>query len=211
MLVVVVLCVASLAARRSSRISKSSCCGTNSRSFGARRAVRRSPLSTGCCSPLPADCCRARWQSFIVTPATLLRWHRGLIAKRWTYARPVGRPPMRREIRDLVLQLARENPRWGYPRMVGDLKGLGIAVSATTVRTGLCGSCQSSRLPGESGNSTTGEDWRLDDLLGFPCRDAGALASKSTRATGGWRRLRHTGGCSAAWSLSRAAGCDDFV
>jgi len=146
----------------------------------------------------------------IVTPATLLRWHRGLIAKRWTYARPVGRPPMRREIRDLVLQLARENPRWGYPRMVGDLKGLGIAVSATTVRTGLCGSCQSSRLPGESGNSTTGEDWRLDDLLGFPRRD-GALASKSTRATGGWRRLRHTGGCSAAWSLSRAAGCDDFV
>jgi putative transposase len=75
--------------------------------------------------------------SFIVTPATLLRWHRGLIAKRWTYARPVGRPPMRREIRDLVLRLARENPRWGYPRMVGELKGLGIAVSATTVRAWL--------------------------------------------------------------------------
>jgi putative transposase len=80
---------------------------------------------------------RARWQSFIVTPATLLRWHRGLVAKRWTYARPVGRPPMRREIRDLVLRLARENPRWGYPRMVGELKGLGIAVSATTVRAWL--------------------------------------------------------------------------
>jgi putative transposase len=80
---------------------------------------------------------RARWQSFIVTPATLLRWHRDLVAKRWTYARPVGRPPMRREIRDLVLRLARENPRWGYPRMVGELKGLGIAVSATTVRAWL--------------------------------------------------------------------------
>jgi O-methyltransferase len=80
---------------------------------------------------------RARWQSFIVTPATLLRWHRGLVAKRWTYARPVGRPPMRREIRDLVLRLARENPRWGYPRLVGELKGLGIAVSATTVRAWL--------------------------------------------------------------------------
>ena len=52
---------------------------------------------------------RARWQSFIVTPATLLRWHRGLVAKRWTYARPVGRPPMRREIRDLVLRFARED------------------------------------------------------------------------------------------------------
>jgi hypothetical protein len=56
---------------------------------------------------------------------------------RWTYARPVGRPPLRRETRDLVLRLARENPRWGYPRIVGELKGLGIAVSATTVRAWL--------------------------------------------------------------------------
>jgi hypothetical protein len=54
---------------------------------------------------------RARWQSFIVTPTTLLRWHRRLVAKRWTYMLPVGRPPMRREIRGLVLRTARENPR----------------------------------------------------------------------------------------------------
>jgi putative transposase len=80
---------------------------------------------------------RVRWRTFIVTPATLLRWHRRLVAKRWTYARPVGRPPMRREIRDVVLRLARENPRWGYPRIVGELKGLGIAVSSTTVRAWL--------------------------------------------------------------------------
>jgi hypothetical protein len=80
---------------------------------------------------------RARWRSFMVTPATLLRWHRRLVAKRWTFARPVGRPPMRREIRDLVLRLARENPRWGYPRVVGELKGLGVTVSATTVRAWL--------------------------------------------------------------------------
>ena len=80
---------------------------------------------------------RVRWRSFIVTPATLLRWHRRLVAQRWTYARPIGRPPMRREIRDLVLRLARENPRWGYPRIVGELMGLGIAVSATTVRAWL--------------------------------------------------------------------------
>ena len=80
---------------------------------------------------------RATWRSFIVTPATLLQWHRRLVAKRWTYARPVGRPPFRTEIRALVLRLARENPRWGYQRIVGELKGLGWTVSPTTVRTWL--------------------------------------------------------------------------
>ena len=80
---------------------------------------------------------RARWRSFIITPATLLRWHRRLVAKRWTYARRAGRPPMQREIRELVVRLARDNPRWGYQRIVGELKGLGMAVSATTVRTWL--------------------------------------------------------------------------
>jgi len=78
---------------------------------------------------------RGQWQSFIVTPATLLRWHRRMVAKRWTYSRRTGRPPIRREIRELVLRMARENPQWGYQRIVGELKGLGRAVSATTVRT----------------------------------------------------------------------------
>jgi putative transposase len=80
---------------------------------------------------------RTRWQSFIITPATLLAWHRRLVTKRWTYARPPGRPPSRREVRELVLRLARDNPRWGYQRIVGELKGLGFTVSATTVRTWL--------------------------------------------------------------------------
>jgi putative transposase len=53
---------------------------------------------------------RERWRSFIISPATLLRWHRRLVAKRWTYPRPIGRPPMRAEIRALVIRLARENP-----------------------------------------------------------------------------------------------------
>jgi len=66
---------------------------------------------------------RDRWRSFVVTPATLLRWQRRLVARRWTYARPIGSPPMRR-IRDLVLRLARENPRWGYLRIVGELRGI---------------------------------------------------------------------------------------
>ena len=77
---------------------------------------------------------RSRWRSFLVTPATLLRWHRRLVARRWTYGGRSGRPPIGGEIRELVLRLARENPRWGYQRIVGELNGLGIAVSATTVR-----------------------------------------------------------------------------
>jgi putative transposase len=77
---------------------------------------------------------RSRWGSFVVTPATLLRWHRRLVARRWTYSSLIGRPPVGGEIRELVLRLARENPRWGYQRIAGEINGLGLKVSATTVR-----------------------------------------------------------------------------
>jgi hypothetical protein len=76
---------------------------------------------------------RPNWRSFMIRPATLLRWHRRLVARRWTYDGRCGRPPIDEEIRALVFRLARENPRWGYQRIVGELNGLGIAFSATTV------------------------------------------------------------------------------
>jgi putative transposase len=77
---------------------------------------------------------RPIWNAFLVKPATLLEWHRRLVARRWTYRRRTGRRPISREVRELILRIARENPRWGYQRIVGELKGLGVAVSATTVR-----------------------------------------------------------------------------
>jgi putative transposase len=79
---------------------------------------------------------RDRWPIFLVTPSTLLRWHRELIRRRWTYPtngrRRQGLDP---EVVDLVLRLARENPRWGYLRIVGECRKLGVRVSATSVRT----------------------------------------------------------------------------
>ena len=78
---------------------------------------------------------RTAWAGFSVKPETLLRWHRQLIARRWTYShRAPGRPPLARSLRELIVRLARENPHWGYKRIVGEIKGLGIAVSATSVR-----------------------------------------------------------------------------
>jgi putative transposase len=78
---------------------------------------------------------RTAWTELVVKPETLLRWHRQLVARRWTYShRKAGRPPLERSLRELIPRLARENPHWGYKRLVGELKGLGISVSATSVR-----------------------------------------------------------------------------
>ena len=77
---------------------------------------------------------RERWSIFLVTPATLLRWHRQLIARHWTYPhRRAGRPPVAAEIRHLVLRLAADNPTWGHKRIQGELIGLGYRVAASTV------------------------------------------------------------------------------
>jgi hypothetical protein len=76
---------------------------------------------------------RERWTLFLVTPATLVRWHRELVRRRWTY--PTGRRALEPAIVELVVRLARENPRWGYLRIVGECRKLGVAVSATSVRT----------------------------------------------------------------------------
>lgn len=77
---------------------------------------------------------RERWAAFLVTPETILRWHRTLVRRRWTYShRRPGRPPLREETAALIVRLARENPRWGYLRIVGELKKLGVTVSKGSV------------------------------------------------------------------------------
>ena len=78
---------------------------------------------------------RARWSCFFVQPETLLRWHRRLVAGAWIYPhRQTGRPPLDQEVQQLVVRLARENPRWGYQRIKGNWR-LGLRVSATAIRT----------------------------------------------------------------------------
>jgi putative transposase len=76
-----------------------------------------------------------RRQRLIVTPQTLLRWHRELVRRRWAQSKQSsGRPRVERRVRELVLRVAQENPRWGYPRIAGELLKLGVRVSPSTVR-----------------------------------------------------------------------------
>ncbi len=76
-----------------------------------------------------------RRHGLIVTPQTLLRWHRELVRRKWAQPRrSPSRPPVNERVRELVLRLARENPRWGYPRIAGELLKLGLRVSPSTVR-----------------------------------------------------------------------------
>ena len=99
---------------------------------------------------------RSRWSAFAVSPKTLLRWHRRMVARRWTYARRgLGRPPLDAKLQQLILRLARENPRWGYRRIVGELRKLGLRVSATSVRSVL----KRGRVPPAPRRS--GPSWRM--------------------------------------------------
>jgi putative transposase len=97
-----------------------------------RFTVRDRVLLAAASRAIPRD----RWASFLVTPQTLLRWHRELVRRKWTYhkERKPGRPPIDPTVAGLILRMARENPRWGCVRIAGELRKLGIRVGATTIR-----------------------------------------------------------------------------
>jgi len=78
---------------------------------------------------------RDRWSIFLVRPETILRWHRRLVARHWTYPHRRGRPSTLAETRAMILRFARENPTWGYRRIHGELARLGITIAASTVWT----------------------------------------------------------------------------
>jgi hypothetical protein len=94
-----------------------------------RRQVNRPDLNDGdrvLLAALSRLLPRPSWSVFFVTPATLLRWHRNLIARKWTYPRKrPGRPSTRADVRAAVLRLARENPTWGYRGSAASSQGPG--------------------------------------------------------------------------------------
>jgi putative transposase len=78
---------------------------------------------------------KERWSCFIITPATLLGWHRQLVKRKWPSRRTrTGRAPLDPEIRQLIVRMAKDNPRWGYLRIQGELRKLGILVGATSIK-----------------------------------------------------------------------------
>jgi Transposase DDE domain group 1/Homeodomain-like domain len=102
-----------------------------------RRQVARPKLRGADRALLAAAACRLPRSSrgrLLVTPRTVLRWHRALVRRQWQPLGRRGRPPIPTDMRVLVLRLARENPRWGHRRISGELGRLGFRVSPSTVR-----------------------------------------------------------------------------
>jgi hypothetical protein len=121
---------------------------------------------------------RSRWSCFFVQPETLLRWHRRLVAGAWTYPnRRPGRPQLDQEIQQLIVRLAKENPRWGYQRIQGELLRLGMRVSATGIRATL----RRHGLDGDAMGPLGRGDRKPGRSLGQPAGSQSAAGARRTR------------------------------
>ena len=130
------------------------CCVTSSAVLGRQVPRPGSSLPTGPCSPPQPRAAPSPLVRFLVTPETLLRWHRELVAGAWTYPRRgIGRPQLDADVQQLIIRLARENPRWGYQRIRGELLKLGVRVSATA-------SADAAPPRARAGPATDGPTWR---------------------------------------------------
>src|SRR5256885_5863302 len=110
---------------------------------------------------------RRRRDGLVVTPQTLRCWHRELVRRRWAQPRgKPGRPAVDAQVRELVLRLARENPRWGDQRIAGELLKLGRRVSASTVRRLL--PAAGGRASGRRATGPTGETCSPDTTASTP-------------------------------------------
>jgi putative transposase len=135
---------------------------------------------------------RPRWSSFLVSPQTLLLWHRELVRRKWTYPhRPTGgRPPIADDDRDLILRMGKESPRWGCVRIKGELAKLGIRVSASAIRTllrrhGLGPHHDAGVRPGRSSCATRhAGSWRPTSS---PSRPSGSARSRSPSSSSSGR------------------------
>jgi transposase len=117
------------------RISSCQCSGTSSRFCAARSRGRSFALLIALFAAAACHLPRCSRGALLVTPRTLLRWHRALVRRKWR--QPCGgrgRPPLPAGVRELVLRFARENPRWGHRRICGELFKLGVWVSPTSIR-----------------------------------------------------------------------------
>jgi hypothetical protein len=176
-----------------------------------RRQVARPKLRPADRALLAAAAChvprRSRSQR-LVTPRTLLRWHRALVRRKWRQPSPRrGRPPLPVEVRELVLRLARENPLWGHRRICGELYKLGFRVSPTSIRRLLA------RARLEPAPRRAGPNWR-EFLRGQAASVVARHSARTVRtkrsATAfafGARTCAFTIRMPSLWKTHRTGGC----